>query len=87
MDTREKRWTISLAISPADGTIVERVVDLTFFESGSGRNAHDLWTVVDFKSDVELELGLEVYRRQVSLYAEMASRATGHRTAPVLIRV
>jgi len=45
------------------------------------------WTVVDFKTDKELDLALDVYRRQVGLYAAMIGRATGQATAPVLIRV
>ncbi len=70
-----------------DGTIVEGVVDLAFLELGDGRETLDTWTVVDFKTDLELEVGLDVYERQVTLYAEMIGRATDNRTVPVLMRV
>lgn len=63
-----------------DGTLVEGVVDLAFRESGQ-------WTVVDFKTDRELDEALDVYRRQVALYAALVARATGERATPVLMRV
>ena len=81
------RREVPISVCEADGTIVEGVVDLTFFESGDGPHRRDTWTVVDYKTDVELESGLEVYRRQVSLYAEMIGRATGQKAVPVLMRV
>ena len=62
------------------GTLVEGVVDLAFRESGQ-------WTVVDFKTDRELEEALDVYRRQVALYAALVARATGERATPVLMRI
>ena len=63
-----------------DGTVVEGVVDLAFQDDGT-------WVVVDFKTDRELEGGLEVYRRQVQLYAQMVARATGQPARAVLMRV
>ena len=63
-----------------DGTLVEGVVDLAFRESGR-------WTVVDFKTDRELDEALDVYRRQVALYAALVARATGEPATPVLMRV
>src|SRR5262249_12503363 len=54
------------------GSLVEGVVDLAFFDSETGR-----WTVVDFKTDVELEGRLEEYRLQVGLYVEAISKAVG----------
>ena len=63
-----------------DGTLVEGVVDLAFRESGQ-------WTVVDFKTDRELDDALDVYRRQVALYAAHVARATGEPATPVLMRV
>jgi ATP-dependent exoDNAse (exonuclease V) beta subunit len=54
-----------------EGTILEGVVDLAFEEDGR-------WTVVDYKTDVELAVaGEERYRRQVALYASAIARATG----------
>ena len=63
-----------------DGVLVEGVVDLAFRDG-------DAWVVVDFKTDRELESALDLYRRQVQLYAEMVARATGLPAHPVLMRV
>ena len=63
-----------------DGTLVEGVVDLAFRDEGT-------WVVVDFKTDRELEVALDVYRRQVQLYAQMVARATGEPAHAVLMRV
>ena len=63
-----------------DGTIVDGVVDLAFREE-------DRWTVVDFKTDRELEKELPVYRRQVGLYAEFIAAATGQAAAAILMSV
>jgi ATP-dependent exoDNAse (exonuclease V) beta subunit len=69
-----------LAIVLDDGTLVEGVVDAAF-EDAQG------WTVVDFKTDVELAARLEEYRRQVALYARAVAQATGRPATPVLLRV
>jgi len=63
-----------------DGTLIEGNVDLAFEQNGG-------WTVVDFKTDHELRGALEVYRRQVRLYAGMIARATGRPARAVLMRV
>ena len=63
-----------------DGTLVEGVVDLAFRDDGT-------WVVVDFKTDRELEVALDVYRRQVQLYAQMVARATGEPASGVLMRL
>ena len=63
-----------------DGVLVEGVVDLAFRDG-------DAWVVVDFKTDQELEAALDVYRRQVQIYADMVARATGGRARGVLMRV
>ena len=63
-----------------DGVVVEGVVDLAFRDDAA-------WVVVDFKTDQELEAGLDVYRRQVQIYAEMVARATGTPARGVLMRV
>ena len=60
--------------------LIEGVVDLAFQEGGS-------WIVVDFKTDREMEQGLEIYRQQVRLYAEMVSRATGQPATAVLMKL
>jgi len=63
------------------GVLVEGVIDAAFLEDGEG------WTVVDFKTDVEIAGRLEEYRRQVGVYAEAVGRATGVRARGVLLRV
>ena len=64
-----------------DGTIVEGVVDLAFEEDG-------VWTVVDYKTDREIESeGEDRYRRQIALYATAIAQATGSRAAGVLLRI
>jgi len=60
--------------------LVEGVVDLAFREGGE-------WTVIDFKTDQEIESGLEVYRRQVAIYASTIARATGEKARAILVRV
>ena len=64
-----------------DGVIVEGVVDAAFLEDGAG------WTIVDFKTDVEIAGRLEEYRRQVGLYARAIAQATGAPARGVLLRV
>ncbi|HWW83358.1 MAG TPA: PD-(D/E)XK nuclease family protein, partial [Vicinamibacterales bacterium] len=68
-------WTLE------NGTLIEGVVDLAF--------EHDEeWTVVDYKTDRDLdEVGEDRYRRQVALYASAISRATGRPASAVLIRL
>ena len=63
-----------------DGTLVEGVVDLAFRDDGT-------WVVIDFKTDRELDVALDVYRRQVQLYAQMVARATGEPARAVLMRI
>jgi ATP-dependent exoDNAse (exonuclease V) beta subunit len=63
-----------------DGTLIEGVVDAAF-EDDTG------WTVIDFKTDVELDARLEDYRAQVRLYVRAVSSATGRPTRGVLLRV
>jgi ATP-dependent exoDNAse (exonuclease V) beta subunit len=55
-----------------DGTLVEGVVDLAFREEAADFTG---WTVVDFKTDREFELGRGQYTTQVALYAEAIEKA------------
>ena len=73
---RETPITLTLA----DGILVEGVLDLAFLQKGA-------WTVVDFKTDRELESELAHYKRQVGLYALSVERATGQPCWGVLMRV
>ncbi|HXJ32394.1 MAG TPA: UvrD-helicase domain-containing protein [Candidatus Eisenbacteria bacterium] len=77
---RRLRRETPLAMVLDDGTLVEGVVDAAFEEDGG-------WTVVDFKTDVEVEGRLDEYRRQVALYARAIEKATGRRASAVLLRV
>jgi ATP-dependent helicase/nuclease subunit A len=69
-----------LTLTLSDGTLVEGVVDLAFFENNT-------WTVLDFKTDRELNSELANYEKQVSLYASAISRSTGYPTSAVLVRI
>ncbi|MEM7409700.1 MAG: UvrD-helicase domain-containing protein [Myxococcota bacterium] len=65
----------------ADGRFGEGVVDLAFRE---GQGADAAWTVVDFKTDLELGERAPRYAAQVQLYAEAITAATG---APATARL
>jgi ATP-dependent exoDNAse (exonuclease V) beta subunit len=67
-----------------DGSLAEGVVDLAFRE-GEGESRS--WTVVDFKTDRELGAERPRYERQVALYAEAVSRATGEPARGLLMVV
>ena len=51
-----------------DGTLIEGVVDLAFEENTPGD--FNGWTVVDFKTDREIEIAQNQYRAQVAAYVE-----------------
>jgi ATP-dependent exoDNAse (exonuclease V) beta subunit len=61
-----------------DGVIVEGVADLAFME-------RDGWTVVDFKTDVEIALRLDEYRAQLGLYLRGIRAASGQAARGVLL--
>ena len=63
-----------------DGTLIEGLIDLAFRDD-------ETWVVVDFKTDRELAVALDIYRRQVQLYVEMVARATGEPARAVLMRI
>ncbi|HTV02124.1 MAG TPA: UvrD-helicase domain-containing protein [Luteitalea sp.] len=63
-----------------DGRWVEGQFDLAFEDA-------DGWTVVDFKTDAELDASLDGYRRQVALYARALATATSRPTRGVLLRI
>ena len=64
-----------------DGSILEGVVDLAFLEKGAG------WTVVDFKTDVEIASRKDAYVRQIDAYARAISAATGEPAKGALLSV
>jgi ATP-dependent exoDNAse (exonuclease V) beta subunit len=63
-----------------EGEIVEGVLDLAFFDG-------EAWTVVDFKTDVEIAARREGYEAQVAMYAHAVSVATGRPATAVLLCV
>lgn len=85
---RQGNWCreVPVAVNSEDGALTEGVVDLAFLERDPDSDL-GTWTVVDFKTDKELDVALDVYRRQIALYAEMVTRATDQVAVPVLVRV
>ena len=67
-----------------DGTVIEGVIDLAFREMG---DAGPEWTVVDFKTDVELMGRQDKYETQILLYVKAISAATGEPSKGVLLSV
>ncbi len=63
-----------------DGTIVEGHVDLAF-------EGDDGFVVVDFKTDRELDRGLDRYAHQVRIYAAAIARATGKRARGTVLKI
>ena len=62
----------------------EGVIDLAFREvTPEGA----VWTVVDFKTDAELDGRRSKYETQVSIYVEAVRSATGERARGVLLSV
>jgi ATP-dependent helicase/nuclease subunit A len=72
-----------VAMQLEDGTLVEGKVDLAFLDEAEPV----AWTVVDFKTDFEIEGRLDEYREQVGLYALAISRATRLAVKGVLLRM
>jgi len=77
---RKCRREVPVTAQLGNGLVVEGVVDLAYEENNS-------WTVVDYKTDIELRGRLDAYQTQVQLYAVAISLATGRDTTPVLLRV
>ena len=67
-----------------DGTLIEGVVDLAFQESSPEFNG---WTVVDFKTDREIEKAENQYRAQVAAYVDAVRIATTSSTRGFLLVV
>ncbi len=79
----ERRREVAIAARLADGRVVEGIVDLAFRAEGA---AH--YTVVDFKTDVELqEAARSAYETQVRLYMLAIAEATGAPTQGILLSV
>jgi ATP-dependent helicase/nuclease subunit A len=63
-----------LIIRLEDGTAVEGIADLAFAESTS---EGVVWTVVDFKTDIEVATRLDEYRAQIRFYVRAVRESTG----------
>lgn len=72
---------VAVMLRENDGTIIEGVVDLAFFEANAG------WTVVDFKTDLDMGDRKGAYARQVAVYARAISAATGAPAKGALLSV
>jgi ATP-dependent helicase/nuclease subunit A len=78
---RHGRCRRETPVTLADGDVLtEGVIDLAYEDS-------EVWTVVDFKTDEEIEQHLPRYKKQTALYAKAVEQATGKRTAAILMRV
>jgi hypothetical protein len=63
-----------------DGTLIEGQVDLAFEDEGG-------WVVVDFKTDAESADRLDVYQRQVGIYARAVAAATGRPARGLILQL
>ena len=63
-----------LIVRLEDGTAVEGIADLAFAENTSDGA---VWTVVDFKTDVEVAPRLDEYRAQIRFYVRAVRESTG----------
>ena len=61
------------------GLLVDGLADLLWDDG-------DRWMVVDFKTDIDLGASLELYTRQVAVYLEALTRATGRPATGALLR-
>ncbi len=70
------------------GMLIEGTVDLAYYSDGPAEaGPHGGVVVIDFKTDRELEDALDVYRRQIQIYAHAISSATGRPARAVLMKV
>lgn len=74
------RREVPVTAKVEDGVVVEGVVDLAYEDN-------DVWVVVDYKTDFEIENRLQAYQTQIRLYALAISLATGRNARPILLRV
>ena len=76
----ECRRETPITLSREGGELIEGVIDLAFREDGA-------WTLVDFKTDREIEKELGPYQRQLGVYAEAIALTTGDPVTACLLRV
>ncbi|MDP2320568.1 MAG: UvrD-helicase domain-containing protein [Acidobacteriota bacterium] len=73
---------VALRIDDGTGTpqIVDGQIDLAY-ETGSG------WMVIDFKTDIEIATAEDAYVRQVSIYLDAVTRATGQPATGLILKI
>jgi ATP-dependent exoDNAse (exonuclease V) beta subunit len=71
---------LPLTLLMDDGTLIEGITDLAFREE-------DRWTVVDFKTDHEIESGLDRYCRQISVYAKTITEVHKQQCSSFLLKI
>jgi ATP-dependent helicase/nuclease subunit A len=76
------RREVPVLLRTDDRSLVEGVVDLAFWHEASDITG---WTVVDFKTDHELEGSSDRYLDQVRWYSTAVSEATNLPTRGVLL--
>jgi ATP-dependent exoDNAse (exonuclease V) beta subunit len=76
-------FLLASARNASERSLVEGNVDLAFVAEGEPV----AWTVVDFKTDFEIEGRLEEYRNQVTLYIQAIARATSLSVRGVFLRL
>ena len=69
-----------------DGTLVEGTIDLAFEESGR-TSSERRFVVLDFKTDRELDVEGERYRRQLAIYCQALVALQGGVARGILMRV
>ena len=84
MKRGECRREAPILLPRGDGTVIEGVIDLAFREVFAGGPE---WTVVDFKTDVELTERKDKYATQILLYVQAIRAATGEAAKGVLLSV
>ena len=69
-----------------DGTLIEGTIDLAFEES-DGASSERRFVVLDFKTDRELDVEGERYRRQLAIYCQALTALRGGSARGILMRV
>jgi ATP-dependent helicase/nuclease subunit A len=72
---RQCRRESAISVMLEDGNLVEGVADLVFLDQAA--NGENIWTVVDYKTDIDPSAHLATYRAQVGLYVKAVALATG----------
>jgi ATP-dependent exoDNAse (exonuclease V) beta subunit len=67
-----------------DGTLIEGTIDLAFMESGPSERR---FVVLDFKTDRELDVEGERYKRQLAIYCKALTALRGGSARGILMRV